>query len=155
MAAVLPSPFSRLARAAALTLALACVNAEEIGFDDSGTAGLIAYLEAHTPNELTSILKRAEEVLERQESYSSQQPIALILHGEETAAFLKNNYQDYRELVDLAARLDAFNVIDVRVCETWMRDNGVSREQLPPFVTTVPYGPAAEQELLGRGYEHF
>jgi len=43
----------------------------------------------------------------------------------------------------------------VQVCETWMRDNAVSADQLPPFVSTVPYGPAVEQQLLEQGYDHF
>jgi intracellular sulfur oxidation DsrE/DsrF family protein len=115
----------------------------------------IAYLEAHTPEELSSILGRAESLLDSAEGYPSQSPIALILHGEETRAFLKANYSTNRALVDQAARLDAYNVIDVQVCETWMRDNAVSADQLPPFVSTVPYGPAVEQQLLEQGYDHF
>lgn len=155
MAADRPSPFKRLTHVAVVSLVLACADAEETTLDGSGTAGLIAYLEARTTEELSSILTRAETVLQRQEHYASHHPIALILHGDETAAFLKDNYSTHRELVDLAARLDAFNVIDVQVCETWMRENGVSRKQLPPFVTTVPFGPAAEQELIQRGFDHF
>lgn len=138
-----------------MAVTLSCANAEPLTLGVDGATGLIAYLEARTTQELSSILTRAEDVFERQDSYSSQPPIALILHGDETAAFLKDNYGAHRELVDLAARLDAFNVIDIQVCEAWMRDNGVSRRELPPFVTTVPYGPAAEQELIERGYEHF
>ena len=149
------SPFKR--RLAAALVAAACTwsHAETVKLDEPGRTGLVAHIEAHTTEELASILSRAETLLEAEEQYSSQQPIALILHGDETEAFLKGNYTAYRELVDLAARLDAFNVIDVQVCETWMRDNGVEREQLPPFVNTVPYGPAAERELIERGYDHF
>ncbi len=153
--AVVPRSLSKLATALAFSCALGWAQAEDVRFDDHGRVGLVAHIEAHTPQELASILTRAEAVLEAEENYSNARPIALILHGDETQAFLKGNYEAYRELVDMAARLDAFNVIDVQVCETWMRDNGVSREQLPPFVNTVPYGPAVEQELLKQGYEHF
>lgn len=153
--AVVPPSLSKLAAALALSCALGWASAEEVRLDDQGGIGLIAHIEAHTPEELASILARAEALLEAEEQYSSSSPIALILHGDETEAFLKGNYSAHRDLVDMAARLDAFNVIDIQVCETWMRDNGVTREQLPPFVNTVPYGPAAEQDLLNRGYEHF
>lgn len=155
MAVAPRSPFKR--RLAAALVAAVCTwsNAETVRLDEPADSGLVAHIEAHTAEELSSILSRAEALLEAEEQYSSQQPIALILHGDETEAFLKGNYSAYRELVDLAARLDAFNVIDVQVCETWMRDNGVEREQLPPFVNTVPYGPAAERELIERGYDHF
>lgn len=115
----------------------------------------VAYLQAHTPEEVSTILGRAESLLDSAEGYPSQSPIALILHGDETRAFLKANYSTNRALVDQAARLDAYNVIDVQVCETWMRDNAVSADQLPPFVSTVPYGPAVEQQLLKQGYDHF
>lgn len=158
MAADPLSPSNRIRavwRLAALTLVL------QFGPVKAETSNLyadehwIAYLQAHTPEEVSSILGRAESLLDSAEGYPSQSPIALILHGEETRAFLKANYSSNRALVDQAARLDAYNVIDVQVCETWMRDNAVSADQLPPFVSTVPYGPAVEQQLLKQGYDHF
>lgn len=158
MAADPLSPSNRVRavwRLAALTLVL------QFGPVQAETSNLyadehwIAYLQAHTPEEVSSILGRAESLLDSAEGYPSQSPIALILHGEETRAFLKANYSTNRALVDQAARLDAYNVIDVQVCETWMRDNAVSADQLPPFVSTVPYGPAVEQQLLKQGYDHF
>lgn len=159
MAADLRSLFSsrsiaRQLSALTLVVQLGCANAETPNMY-AADEHWIAYLQAHSPEELSSILGRAESLLDSAEGYPSQSPIALILHGEETRAFLKANYSSNRALVDQAARLDAYNVIDVQVCETWMRDNAVSADQLPPFVSTVPYGPDVEQQLLEQGYDHF
>lgn len=155
MAVDRPSPFKHLIASVLLVAGTSWVSAEALRLDDHGRPGLVAHIEAHTPEELSSILSRAESLLEAEDRYSSEEPIALILHGEETNAFLKGNYAAYRDLVDQAARLDAFNVIDIQVCETWMRDNGVEREQLPPFINTVPYGPAAERDLIEQGFDYF
>lgn len=160
MAAARPSRSRSAAgrcRLAALVLAcqLGLAQAETLELNSPGDEHWVAYLQAHTPEEVSSILGRAESLLDSADGYPSQTPIALILHGEETRAFLKSNYGANRALVDQAARLEAFNVIDVQVCETWMRDNRVSADQLPPFVTTVPYGPDAERQLLDQGYDHF
>ncbi|WP_157954451.1 hypothetical protein [Saccharospirillum mangrovi] len=138
----------------ALLLPLSWVQAESPSLE-VGDEHWMAYLQAHTAEEVSAILGRAESLLDSADGYPSQTPIALILHGDETWAFLKSNYSTNRALVDQAARLEAYNVIDVQVCETWMRDNDVSADQLPPFVSTVPYGPDVERELEAQGYDHF
>lgn len=117
--------------------------------------GLIARIEAHTPAELAQILEKLDMLLQEDNAYPSSQPLALVLHGEEARVFLRQNYQSHRALVDLAARLDAFNAVDIQVCETWMRGAAVTKNQLPAFIETVPYGPAREDELFEQGYEYF
>lgn len=115
---------------------------------------LIAQLHANTPLELSQILTRAERWSETHKGYV-EQPIALVLHGSETNIFLKQNYQQYKTIVDQAAKLDAFNVIDIQVCETWMGGNEVSRNQLPPFIETVNNGPQRIDDLIQAGYQSF
>lgn len=114
----------------------------------------LAQLHAHTPEELASILDQAETWANGRSEYPTQ-PIAIVLHGNEANAFVKQNYAMYRALVDKAARLDAFNVVDIKICETWMGINQVRREQLPPFIDTVPFGPGEEKRLLKAGYQRF
>lgn len=115
----------------------------------------IGQIQAHTPDEVSDILHRLAGLLDSQSDYPAKQPLALVLHGDEVNAFLRENYAQNRELVDLAARLDAFNAIDIQVCETWMRGAAAQQDDLPAFVDTVPYGPARELELLKEGYEYF
>jgi len=114
----------------------------------------VALLHAHTPEELAGILQQAENWADARDEYPSD-PIAIVLHGKEANVFIKQNYPMYRDLVDKAAKLDAFNVVDIKICETWMGVNQVRREQLPAFVDTVPFGPGEEQRLLKAGYQRF
>ncbi|WP_428241309.1 hypothetical protein [Gynuella sp.] len=123
--------------------------------EDEAPKYYMAEIESHNTNEIYSILKRAEDLMSHQSGFQQQVPIALVLHGDEVETFLHENYQANKEIVDLAAKLDAFNIVDIQICETWMGEHGISREQLPPFVNTVPYGPAKEEELKKQGYIYF
>ncbi|WP_305856323.1 DsrE family protein [Balneatrix alpica] len=116
----------------------------------------LAELSLRSADEISSILQRAEALLEQQGSpFPDYPPITMVLHGEEVGFFTRNNYTQNKALVDLAARLDAFNVIDLRICETWMRDHGIGRGDLPAFVETIPYGPAEEEQLKAQGLSRF
>jgi intracellular sulfur oxidation DsrE/DsrF family protein len=131
------------------------VFSEDISTGVATSSSYIAQIEAHTTVELSSILSRVDMLLQDEQGYASRSPVAVILHGTEIQAFLKDNYQQNQALVNLAARLDAYNAVDIQVCETWMSLNSVDESQLPPFISTVPYGPAAEANLVNEGYEYF
>lgn len=109
-----------------------------------------AQLSQHSPEELSALLMRADD-LARASNFSPVEPVTFVLHGDEINLFKRDNYGSNQNLVDLAARLDAFRVIDVRVCETWLRDNGVAASELPPFVETVPFGPGFQASLQRSG----
>ncbi|TXR54902.1 DsrE family protein [Reinekea thalattae] len=150
--------FKRLASFALLaSLTAAGVNAETLvqGDVELDSPPYVAQIQAHTDEELTQILTRISNLYDSGQSYPQSQPVALVLHGDEAALFLRQNYQMNKDIVDLAARLDAFNAIDIQVCETWMRYSSVPRAELPAFVDTVPYGPDQEASLLEQGYEYF
>ncbi|WP_320824210.1 hypothetical protein [Reinekea sp.] len=115
----------------------------------------IAQIEAHTPNEVSAILHRLEVLLLSDQSFPSSAPLALVLHGDEAGVFLRRNYQSNKALVDLAARLDAFDAVNIQICETWLRGASISKSELPAFVETIPYGPSQEKALLKQGYEYF
>ena len=131
------------------------VSAETVTNGDHRIGGYLARIRANDAAELQSILMRAEEIFQQNGSFNSNQPLALVLHGNEANVFLRNNYDQYRELVDQAARLEAFNVINVQICETWLSRAAVDKDELPAFVDTVPYGPARKRKLLERGFEYF
>lgn len=117
--------------------------------------GYVAQLRLHTPEEIKAVLEKAEKYIDGSEKYPDFDPIALILHGPELKVFARENYQMYKSIVELAARLEAFKIIDVRVCEVQMQRDGIEAGDLPAFVDTVPYGPDEEQRLLKRGYQYF
>ena len=80
-------------------------------------------------------------------------PLVVVLHGKEAKAFLRSHYQANKTLVDRTALLDAYGVLDVKMCATWMRLNGVDDADIPPFIETVPYGQAELDRLRERGDE--
>lgn len=80
------------------------------------------------------------------------EPVIIVLHGPEALPFIRRNYPANREIVDRAARLRAFERVELRMCETWMRSNGFDRDDLLPFVDTVPLAPAEVERLERDGY---
>ncbi|MBU6955445.1 MULTISPECIES: hypothetical protein [unclassified Hahella] len=115
----------------------------------------LAKIELHTPEEIAELFERASKLLEGENGYSLGSPIAFVLHGPEVEYFAKMNYPEFKSIVDKAAQLDAFRVIDVRVCNTYLRIHNIDRSALPPFVEIVPYGPAEEKKLKEKGYVDF
>lgn len=117
----------------------------------------LAEIELHTEAELLEALQRSEQLLDEGVlGRHSESPVRFVLHGPEVRILLLQNYSQYKSTVDLAARLSAFGVVDIKVCETWMGGNRVNPEELPPFVGTVPYGPSEERRLRNEeGYIYF
>ena len=144
VAAVLHLPFKFL-------IALICLL---FSLQTQAEEQFLGQLHAHSPVELSNLLDRAEHWSERTPNYP-ENAITIVLHGPEAKAFVKDNYEMYRQLVDKAAKLDAFNVVDIKICETWMGMNQIKRSQLPAFVDTVPFGPAEENKLIKAGYQKF
>ena len=122
------------------------------GEDPMAGKRYFAEVSVDDPAALADLLYRAEDLIE---STPRPEPIIILLHGPEAEPFLRRNYSANREVVNLAARLDAFKIVDVKVCETWMRDNDVNVDEMPPFVETVPYAPAAVERLEASGYIRF
>lgn len=106
----------------------------------------------HSQEELIALLKRADEVASVSSPETDRLDIALILHGPDIAWFARNNYQDNKELVDLAARLDALKVIDLKVCQKAMQQFGYVDDDIPAFIDRVPYAPDEMRRLENSGY---
>jgi len=115
----------------------------------------IANIELHTEEEISDLFDRASMLIDQQNSFVLGEPIAFVLHGPEVEYFSRDNYGEFKDIVDKAAQLDAFRVIDVRVCSTYLRLHHIAPESLPPFVEVVPYGPAEERRLRAGGYVDF
>lgn len=118
--------------------------------------GFLALLNQHSPEDVEQALLRAEQLFLQNNASANIPPIALVIHGPEVAIFFRENYAQYKTIVDLAARLSALHVVDLTVCETRMGVLGRNKSELLPFVNTVPFGPAEEQRLLEeKRYRHF
>ena len=78
--------------------------------------------------------------------------IAMVLHGPDIRIFAKENYSRFKDIVDLAERLDADNVIDFKACATTAAERGFSDSAFPAFIELVPYAPDEIRRLTGAGY---
>jgi intracellular sulfur oxidation DsrE/DsrF family protein len=107
----------------------------------------VANIELHTTVELFDVLLRSEMLFEDGE-LPQQSPIAMVLHGAEARAFLREDYSQNKPLINLAARLTALGAVDIQVCEVWMDSQSLDAKKLQPFVGTVPYGPSEIRRLV-------
>jgi len=46
--------------------------------------------------------------------------------------------------VDPAARVDASDIVDVKICHTMMNIKGIARDDIPAFIDRVPDGQSVE-----------
>jgi len=112
--------------------------------------GYLARIQQNSPEEVEQALLRAEKLYVEGELPEDLPPVAFVLHGPEVEIFFRGKYKQYKSIVDLAARLSAFGVIDVSVCRTRMGVLGQDPAVLYPFVSTVPFGPAEVERVLGQ-----
>ncbi len=125
--------------------------------DSQFTIGNKRYLydiSEHSIEELQSLLQRAEEITQAGQEELEDLEIVMILHGPDINWFTLENYNDNRELVDLAKRLDALDIIDLKVCETTMENMEIDPNQIPTFIEPVPYAPNEIKRLSDDGYTH-
>lgn len=109
-------------------------------------------ISVHTVDELRGVLQRAEILVSQPKSASQPANIALMLHGPEIKYFSIGQYSQYKDIVDLAARLDAYNVVELKMCETAMKDFGIEKSDIPSFIEFVPNGEVELNQLSRRGY---
>lgn len=115
----------------------------------------LALIKHNSASEVEMLFERASMLADEVDNLSAHEPIVFVLHGDEAHAFRHTNMERYKSLLALAEKLEQRNIIDIRVCETWMRINGVERSELPSFVDTVPLGPAEERRLVSKGFLYF
>lgn len=124
-----------------------------IAYAENRTAELmaeqyIAKIQLHTADELLGVLRKADKHYIDNGLAAELPPITFVLHGAEANSLVKNQYFKNKELVDLAARLTALDVVNIRVCENWLGSQGLKQKALQPFVGTVANGMAKEQSLV-------
>jgi intracellular sulfur oxidation DsrE/DsrF family protein len=127
------------------------------GVPNNGAAspGLVLDISVHSLEELRVLLDRAEKLAMRPQPQGETSGVVLVLHGPEVEFFAISNYSRYKDVVDQAARLDAFDVVDVKICRSMMERLGVGRDDIPAFIEQVPYGPGEVERLVREGYVYF
>lgn len=109
-------------------------------------------LVGHSEQELMSLMNRAKQMAEGAQDNRDSLEIALVLHGPDIDFFATPNYARYQGLVDLAAQLDAYDVIDFKACSVALQQRGYERPDIPTFIELVPFGPDEIERLRERGY---
>ena len=69
--------------------------------------------------------------------------------------FSSRNYSKYQNIVDLAAKLDAFDVFYFKMCDASAANLGLEESEVPPFIEFVPYGPDEIERLKSAGFVQF
>lgn len=117
---------------------------------------VVADIRVHTAQELEGALSRVEAMFDNGGIREQDEPVIFLLHGDEARTLYRQNYGEHKDVVDLAAKLSAFGVVDIKVCESWSDHHSLDRNRLQPFVETVPFAPAEKRRLLEEeGYNYF
>ena len=106
----------------------------------------------HSIEEMQALLQRIEEITQLMSDDFDDLEIVMILHGPDLDWFTQENYDKNKDLVDLAARLDTLNIIDLKACATAMESRGIDSTRLPAFIESVPYAPDEIARLLEQDY---
>jgi len=113
-----------------------------------------------TADDIELILATLEkDINQTPDASSSSQlavPILMMLHGKQAHRFLRDNYTQNMIMVDKAALLSAYGLIEVKICKTWLHENQYSEIDLFPFIGTVSYGAGELARLIEEeGYTEF
>ena len=105
---------------------------------DSGAVKYVADIELQNSQQLSELLQRASQLLLDGVAAQDGIPeVSFVLHGPVIKDLLKQNYAGNLQMVNLAARLSALQVVEIKVCRTWMGLNDVEESDLQPFVVPV------------------
>jgi len=115
-------------------------------------SNIVFDISVHNVEQLRDILLRAEKIALEPRSATQPATISIMLHGREIEYFTIDHYSQYRDIVDLAAKLDAYNVIEFKMCETAMKDFGIKKSNIPGFIEFVPNADVEIKELARKGY---
>ena len=114
---------------------------------NANVPGYLVRIEKNNPQEVERALHKAEQYYLDNGMNPALPVIAFVLHGPEVEIFFRDNYARYKSIVDLAARLSALKVVDIKVCRTRLRFLEADTANLYPFVGSVPFGPAEIERL--------
>ena len=105
--------------------------------------------------DILALMNKAEALFNSVADKSVDEPWPFILHGSEIHLFNMANYSEHKELIDLAAKLDAYGVVDFKVCKRWMTGFGFDPASLPRFIEAIEDGPQTSSLLKEKGYVRF
>ena len=108
--------------------------------------GYVLDITVQNIEQLDAVLDRVDK-LKGQFSPDQYGRIAIVLHGLELNMFRKKNYSKYMSIVEKARELDQQNLIDIKACQTVMRNLQIDQSELPDFIEQVPLAPVEIDRL--------
>jgi uncharacterized protein len=122
-------------------------------FDSNIATHYLFDVHDHSATEVHELLNRARDTYDNLPSeLRDGVRIAVVLHGPDVAFFATENHEKYKNLVDLAASLDAFGFVELKVCAASARNTGIEPTSFPTFIELVPYGPDEVSRLTAEDY---
>ncbi len=111
--------------------------------------GYVFGVTVSSAQQLEVILDRADS-LRKLFNPDQHSRIAIVLHGEELQLFQKGNYTANQSIVERARLLDQEQIIDIKACQTRMRELNIQQSELPNFIEQVPFAPAEIERLKNK-----
>lgn len=106
----------------------------------------------NNPNQIKELLDRAEKLSTSSEPNEKASKVVMVIHGANVELFDKKNYFQNKSLIDQAARLDAFDVIDFKICQTAAASRGIKKTSFPSFLEVVSFAGYEIDRLEAKGY---
>ncbi len=119
---------------------------------DQQEGNVVFDITLHEVKDIELLFARLEKLVTEPHAQGELPRIALVLHGPEVEFFALKNYPRYQDLVDLAAKLTAFEIIEIKACQTRMQSLGLSGSDMPAFIDLVPFGPDEVERLVEESY---
>ncbi|MBT5230073.1 MAG: hypothetical protein HOM11_07320 [Methylococcales bacterium] len=139
-----------------MVVSLTPVVALEPEEDITNPALYMADIFLEKSEEVKALLQKVSDFASaRPEQIGEYPPIVLMFHGPEIRYFQPTFYQQNQKMVDLAAKLDALGVIDMRVCQRASDILRVDTSKMPKFIEIVPDSGPVFQDLKAQGYTYF
>jgi len=129
-----------------LLLALLCLSPTPSWAVGDQQPGYVFSVTVSSQQQLDVVLNRAED-LRALFNPDEHGKIAIVLHGDELQLFQKDNYSSNQSVVERARLLDRDNIIDIKACQTMMRNLEIEQNELPSFIEQVPFAPAEIERL--------
>lgn len=115
--------------------------------EDLPAKGYVFDITVQNEEQLDAVLNRADKLGSQ---FNEQQygRIAIVLHGLELNLFRKKNYAKYNQIVEKARQLDQQNLVEIKACQTVMRNLHIQQSELPDFIEQVPLAPVEIERLI-------
>ncbi len=106
----------------------------------------------HEPEQIKQLLERAKSLSRTVNTSNGKSRIAMVIHGPDIEIFDVKNYIKNKDIIDLAAQLDAADIIDFKVCQVTADARGINKSNFPSFMEVVPFAPDEIDRLENEGY---